>query len=53
MRRVEGPDKVSGRARYSGDVRLAVQAVYTRSAGFTSSPDYWWGLINVTLIVPL
>jgi hypothetical protein len=35
-----------------GDARLAVQALYNRSAGFSNSPDYWWALISVTLIVP-
>jgi len=42
--RTEGP--------IAGDARLAVQALYNRSAGFSNSPDYWWGLVNVTLIVP-
>jgi hypothetical protein len=42
--RTEGP--------IAGDARLALQAVYNRSAGFSNSPDYWWDLISVTLIVP-
>lgn len=35
-----------------GDARLALLAVYNRSAGFSNSPDYWWGLVSATLIVP-
>jgi hypothetical protein len=42
--RIEGP---------IGDgSRLALQALYNRSAGFSNAPDYWWGLLNVTLVVP-
>jgi hypothetical protein len=26
--------------------------MYNRSAGFSNSSDYWWGLIGLTLIVP-
>ncbi len=42
--RTEGP--------IAGDARVAFQAMYNRSAGFSNSPDYWWGLVSVTLIVP-
>jgi len=42
--RAEGP--------IAGDARLTVNAAYNRSAGFSNSPDYWWGLVSVTLIVP-
>jgi hypothetical protein len=42
--RTEGP--------IMSEARLAVQAPYNRSAGFSNSPDYWWGLVSVTLIVP-
>jgi len=42
--RTEGP--------IAGDARLAIQAVYNRSAGFSNSPSYWWGLFSATLIVP-
>lgn len=35
----------------AGDARLAVQSLYNRSAGFSNSPGYWWGLVSVTLIV--
>jgi len=42
--RAEGP--------VAGDARLALQAAYNRSAGFSNSPDYWWGLVSVVLIVP-
>lgn len=42
--RAEGP--------VAGSARLAVLAVYNRSAGFSNSPDYWYALAGVTLIVP-
>jgi len=42
--RAEGP--------VAGDARLVLQAAYNRSAGFSNSPDYWWGLVSATLIVP-
>jgi len=42
--RAEGP--------VSGDVRLAVGFLYSSAAGFASSPDYWYGTANVSLIVP-
>lgn len=41
--RTEGP--------IAGNARLAFQVMYNRSAGFSNSPDYWWGLVSVTLIV--
>lgn len=42
--RVEGP--------IAGNARLAVQAQYSQSAGFSNSPDYWWTWLSVSLIVP-
>jgi len=36
----------------AGDVRLALQAVYSRSAGFSDTPDYWYAQLGVTLMVP-
>ncbi len=42
--RAEGP--------LSGDMRLAVGLVYSSSAGFATSPDYWYSSVNVSLIVP-
>jgi biofilm PGA synthesis N-glycosyltransferase PgaC len=42
--RIEGP--------IAGNARLAVQEVYNRFAGFSNSPDYWWNLFSITLIVP-
>ena len=42
--RAEGP--------LSGDMRLAVGLVYSSAAGFATSPDYWYGAVNVSLIVP-
>jgi len=41
--RTEGP--------IAGDARLAFQVMYNRSAAFSNSPDYWWGLVSVTLIM--
>jgi hypothetical protein len=43
--RAEGP--------LSGDMRLAFSLLYSRSAGFATSPDYWYGMATVNLIVPL
>jgi hypothetical protein len=42
--RAEGP--------FAGDARLAVAATYNRSAGFSNSSDYWWGLVSATIILP-
>jgi len=42
--RAEGP--------LSRDMRLACNAIYSNAAGFANSPDYWYGAVNVTLIVP-
>lgn len=42
-----------GEGPLAGNARLAVQAAYNRSAGFSNSPDYWYTLVGVTLIVPL
>jgi len=43
--RAEGP--------LSGDMRLAFGLLYSRSAGFAESPDYWYGTANVSVIIPL
>jgi hypothetical protein len=42
--RAEGP--------LAGDTRLAVGLVYSSAAGFATSPDYWYGAVNASLIVP-
>ena len=42
--RAEGP--------LSGDMRLAVGLLYSSAAGFATSPDYWYGTVNVNLIIP-
>lgn len=42
--RAEGP--------LSGDMRLAVGLVYSSSAGFATSPDYWYSAVNASLIIP-
>jgi len=42
--RAEGP--------LSRDMRLACSATYSNAAGFSNSPDYWYGSVNVSLIVP-
>ncbi len=44
--------EIRGEGPIAGNARLAVQAVYNRSAGFSNSPDYWYALGGVTLIVP-
>lgn len=36
----------------SGGNRLAVGLVYSNAAGFANSPNYWYGAVNVSLIVP-
>lgn len=43
--RAEGP--------LSGDKHLAVSVLYSNAAGFATEPDYWYGSINVSLIMPL
>ena len=45
--------ELRGEGPIGGKARLAVQAAYNRSAGFSNSPDYWYTLFGVTLIVPL
>lgn len=42
--RAEGP--------LTGDTRLAVGLRYNNAAGFANSSDYWYGAVNVSLIVP-
>jgi hypothetical protein len=42
--RAEGP--------LSRDMRLAVNALYSNAAGFANSQNYWYGSVNVSLIVP-
>lgn len=44
--------ELRGEGPIGGDARLAVNAVYNRSAGFSNSPDYWYALFGVTLMVP-
>ncbi|MCY7387944.1 MAG: hypothetical protein LH481_07760 [Burkholderiales bacterium] len=36
----------------AGDALVSVQTLYTRSAGFSNSPDYWFATFGVSLIVP-
>jgi len=36
----------------AGDALIAVHALYTRSAGFSNSSDYWFATIGVSMIVP-
>ena len=35
----------------TGDAKLAMQASYNRSAGFSNSPDYWYALLGANLVV--
>jgi hypothetical protein len=42
--RAEGP--------LSRDMRLALTALYSNAAGFANSPNYWYGAVNLSLIVP-
>jgi hypothetical protein len=42
--RAEGP--------VASDMHLVCSANYSNAAGFADSPDYWYGAVNVTLIVP-
>jgi hypothetical protein len=42
--RAEGP--------LSRDMRLAVNALYSNAAGFANSANYWYGSVNVNVIVP-
>ena len=43
--RAEGP--------VGGDMHLVCSANYSNAAGFANSPNYWYGSVNVSLIVPL
>ena len=43
--RAEGP--------LSGGTRLTIGVLYNRAAGFAESADYWYGMVNVGVIVPL
>jgi hypothetical protein len=43
--RTEGP--------VAGDSHLSVGLAYNRAAGFNAADDYWYGALNVSLIVPL
>lgn len=36
----------------AGDALISIQSQYTRSAGFSNSPDYWFATFGVSLIVP-
>ena len=29
-----------------------LNVLYNRAAGFSNAPDYWYGAVNVSLIVP-
>jgi hypothetical protein len=42
--RAEGP--------VARDMHLAVSVLYSNAAGFANSPDYWYGALNVSLIIP-
>ena len=35
------------------DMHLVCSANYSNAAGFANSPNYWYGAVNVSLIVPL
>jgi len=43
--RAEGP--------LSGDIHLTIGVLYNRAAGFANSPDYWYGMANIGVIIPL
>jgi hypothetical protein len=34
------------------DMHMVCRANYSNAAGFATSPDYWYGSVNVSLIVP-
>jgi len=36
----------------AGSGRLVVSARYSRSAGFSNSPQYWWASLGASLVVP-
>jgi hypothetical protein len=47
-----GVAEASAEGPLSRDMRLACSAIYSNAAGFANSPDYWYGSVNVSLIVP-
>jgi hypothetical protein len=47
-----GIAELRGEGSLSGGKRLAVGLVYSNAAGFANSPDYWYGAVNASLIIP-
>jgi len=45
--------EIRGEGSLTGDTHLAFNFLYSRAAAFSESASYWYGLIGVTLIVPL
>ena len=45
--------EIRGEGSLAGDIHLALNFLYSRAAAFSQSANYWYGLIGVTLIVPL
>jgi len=44
--------EIRGEGSLAGDIHLALNFLYSRAAAFSQSPNYWYGLIGATLIVP-
>jgi hypothetical protein len=47
-----GIAEIRAEGRISNDVYLACDAHYSNAAGFANSRNYWYGSVNVSLIVP-
>jgi hypothetical protein len=43
---------LNGEGPLAGNVRLGLNVLYTRAIGFSATPNYWYGLVMATLIVP-
>src|SRR5262249_5512842 len=43
---------LNGEGPLSGDVRLGLNVLYTRAVGFSATPNYWYGCVSATLIIP-
>jgi hypothetical protein len=47
-----GVAELRAEGRISRDLHLACSANYSNAAGFGNSPNYWYGSVNVSVIVP-
>jgi len=53
VQRTTGDVELRAEGPLPHDMRIAFRASYTRAAGFAVSDQYWYGVVGVTLVVPL